>query len=106
MAKQLPLTHLNVTVGGNSIAKTLIVQDEDKALRDTACSITGKKTKNLVVLAKEDGSEIIVSMEVLRKAEVSQKDIDRIYNVGYFDGKTGVKKDKANVVEALAKFLA
>jgi hypothetical protein len=109
MAKELSLAHLSVNVGnGDAMAKAthLIVQDDNKDVRESACSITGKKTKNLIRIEKANGEATLVSMEVLRKAGVTQKDIDRVYNVGYFDGKGGAKKEKADVVAALSKFLA
>ena len=105
--KTFNVAHFEIRAAG-ALVRDLIMQDEDKALREVACEITGRKSRYLAIIVNAEGAEKTVSFDVLRKGGLTQAQIDKIYNVGYLSqpgkgGSTG--KAKVDVSAALQAFV-
>lgn len=79
-----------------------------KQLTEQRCQVTGSKSRYLFTITKENGDTIQVKASVLKSVGLTSKEVDRLYSVGYYGNKPGVRKpvlSQEQQSEALDSFL-
>lgn len=108
----LPAERLGLKVGAATISHISYVAKDPttkQMLGEQRCELTNAKARYLFTLTKENGEAKKVKASVLTSAGLTQKDIDRLYLIGYTHENGnggGSRMSKEEVKTQLDSFLA